>query len=150
MSTHLYPEVAAHVMRVTHTAHWLEWQDWADPILQDPYEVKDGRLHIPLAVLGVTVNPPDSFPKTGPAKPGFYERSPLGGKDSQFDQALFGDAALSDFPVEGGLRIRFDRVTVADQVAEDSRPALTAQPAACEVGFPQGSQQAEKIPNPWH
>ena len=26
MSTHLYPEVAAHVMRVTETAHWLEWQ----------------------------------------------------------------------------------------------------------------------------
>ena len=47
MSTHLYPEVAAHVMRVTDTAHWLEWQDWADPILQKPYEVKDGRLQIP-------------------------------------------------------------------------------------------------------
>ena len=27
ISTHLYPEVAAHVMRVTETAHWLEWQD---------------------------------------------------------------------------------------------------------------------------
>jgi mandelate racemase len=47
MSTHLYPEVAAHVMRVTETAHWLEWQDWADPILQTPYEVRDGLLHIP-------------------------------------------------------------------------------------------------------
>jgi mandelate racemase len=47
MSTHLYPEIAAHVMRVTETAHWLEWQDWADPILQRPYEIKDGRLHIP-------------------------------------------------------------------------------------------------------
>jgi mandelate racemase len=47
MSTHLYPEVAAHVMRVTETAHWLEWQDWADPILQRPYQIKDGRLHIP-------------------------------------------------------------------------------------------------------
>ncbi len=47
MSTHLYPEVAAHVMRVTETAHWLEWQDWADPILQKPYEVRDGQLHIP-------------------------------------------------------------------------------------------------------
>jgi mandelate racemase len=47
MSTHLYPEVAAHVMRVTETAHWLEWQDWADPILQTPYEVKDGLLHVP-------------------------------------------------------------------------------------------------------
>ncbi len=47
MSTHLYPEVAAHVMRVTETAHWLEWQDWADPILQRPYDIKDGLLHIP-------------------------------------------------------------------------------------------------------
>jgi mandelate racemase len=47
MSTHLYPEVAAHVMRVTEAAHWLEWQDWADPILQKPYEIRDGLLHIP-------------------------------------------------------------------------------------------------------
>src|ERR1700730_5139199 len=47
MSTHLYPEVGAHVMRVTETAHWLEWQDWADPILQRPYTIRDGLLHIP-------------------------------------------------------------------------------------------------------
>ncbi len=47
MSTHLYPEVAAQVMRVTETAHWLEWQDWADPILQKPYEIRNGLLHIP-------------------------------------------------------------------------------------------------------
>ena len=47
VSTHLYPEVAAHVMRVTETAHWLEWQNWADPILQKPYEISDSYLHIP-------------------------------------------------------------------------------------------------------
>ena len=47
ISTHLYPEVAAHVMRVTETAHWLEWQDWADPVLQEPYKIADGMLHIP-------------------------------------------------------------------------------------------------------
>ncbi|HEX2540155.1 MAG TPA: enolase C-terminal domain-like protein [Caldimonas sp.] len=47
MSTHLYPEVAAHVMRVTETAHWLEWQDWADPILAEPFEVRDGQLLVP-------------------------------------------------------------------------------------------------------
>jgi mandelate racemase len=47
MSTHLYPEVAAHVMRVTETAHWLEWQDWADPVLEKQYEMKGGSLHIP-------------------------------------------------------------------------------------------------------
>ncbi len=47
MSTHLYPEIAAHLMRVTETAHWLEWQDWADAILAEPFEVKDGHLLIP-------------------------------------------------------------------------------------------------------
>lgn len=47
MSTHLYPEVAAHVMRVTETAHWLEWQEWSHPVLQRPYEVSGGMLHIP-------------------------------------------------------------------------------------------------------
>ncbi len=47
MSTHLYPEVAAQVMRVTETAHWLEWQDWADPVLQKPYGIRNGVLHIP-------------------------------------------------------------------------------------------------------
>src|SRR6266545_4548527 len=47
ISTHLYPEVAAQVMRVTETAHWLEWQNWADPILQKPYVVRDGLIYIP-------------------------------------------------------------------------------------------------------
>ena len=47
MSTHLYPEVGAHVMRVTETAHWLEWQSWANPILQEPYALQDGNLIIP-------------------------------------------------------------------------------------------------------
>ncbi|HUK07969.1 MAG TPA: enolase C-terminal domain-like protein [Stellaceae bacterium] len=47
MSTHLYPEFAAHLMRVTETAHWLEWQDWANPILAEPYMVADSRISIP-------------------------------------------------------------------------------------------------------
>ena len=47
VSTHLYPEVAAHVMQVTETAHWLEWQDWANPVLQQPYVIAEGRLQIP-------------------------------------------------------------------------------------------------------
>lgn len=47
VSTHLYPEFSAHMMRVTETAHWLEWQDWADPVLQRPYPVKDGMVEIP-------------------------------------------------------------------------------------------------------
>jgi mandelate racemase len=47
MSTHLYPEFSAHLMRVTETAHWLEWQDWADPVLAEPFELVDGLLTIP-------------------------------------------------------------------------------------------------------
>ncbi|MDX1541757.1 MAG: enolase C-terminal domain-like protein [Geminicoccaceae bacterium] len=47
MSTHLYPEVSAHLMRVTPTAHWLEWQDWSHPVVAEPFEVNDGQILIP-------------------------------------------------------------------------------------------------------
>lgn len=47
VSTHLYPEIAAHLMRVTETAHWLEWQDWAYPVLSEPFPLKDGHLIVP-------------------------------------------------------------------------------------------------------
>jgi mandelate racemase len=47
MSTHLYPEISAHVMRVTDTAHWLEWQNWADPVLQEPFALENGHLIVP-------------------------------------------------------------------------------------------------------
>jgi mandelate racemase len=49
MSTHLYPEISAHLMRVTETAHWLEWQDWAAPILARPFSVVSGAVSIPSA-----------------------------------------------------------------------------------------------------
>jgi mandelate racemase len=47
VSTHLYPEFAAHLMRATETAHWLEWQDWADPVVKEPFTVRDGKIEIP-------------------------------------------------------------------------------------------------------
>ena len=47
VSTHLYPEVSAHLMRITETAHWLEWQDWADPILREPFPIVDGHIVVP-------------------------------------------------------------------------------------------------------
>ncbi|MFO1162579.1 MAG: enolase C-terminal domain-like protein [Reyranellaceae bacterium] len=47
VSTHLYPEFSAHLMRVTETAHWLEWQDWANPVVAEPFELADGLLTIP-------------------------------------------------------------------------------------------------------
>lgn len=47
ISTHLYPEVGAHVMRVSQTAHWLEWVDWADEIIKEPFAKKNGFIKIP-------------------------------------------------------------------------------------------------------
>lgn len=43
ISTHLYPEVSAHLMCVTPTAHWLEHMDWASGILAEPIEIRDGH-----------------------------------------------------------------------------------------------------------
>ena len=47
ISTHLYPEVSAHLLCVTATAHWLEWQDWANPVLRQPFALENGHLVIP-------------------------------------------------------------------------------------------------------
>jgi mandelate racemase len=47
VSTHLYPETAAHLLRITETAHWLEWQDWADPVIAEPFALEDGNLVVP-------------------------------------------------------------------------------------------------------
>ena len=35
------------ISRQTDTAHWLEWQNWADPVLQQPYNIKGGMLDVP-------------------------------------------------------------------------------------------------------
>ncbi len=47
LSTHLFPEVSAHLMAVTPTAHWLEYVDWASPILAEPLELRDGNAIVP-------------------------------------------------------------------------------------------------------
>jgi len=44
LSNHLYPEICAHLLRVTPTAHWLEWVDWASPVLAEPMQPVDGHL----------------------------------------------------------------------------------------------------------
>jgi mandelate racemase len=44
MSSHLFPEVSAHLLCATPTAHWLEWVDWAVPLLADPPRVVAGCL----------------------------------------------------------------------------------------------------------
>jgi mandelate racemase len=47
MSSHLFPEVSAHVLAVTPTAHWLEYVDWADAVLEQPLRVKAGLVQMP-------------------------------------------------------------------------------------------------------
>lgn len=44
LSSHLFPEVSAHLLAVTPTQHWLEYVDWAAPILEEPVQVKDGTV----------------------------------------------------------------------------------------------------------
>src|ERR1700730_7681356 len=39
MSSHLFPEVSAHLLAATPTAHWLEYMDWAKPILAEPLQI---------------------------------------------------------------------------------------------------------------
>ncbi|MFN0318307.1 MAG: enolase C-terminal domain-like protein [Burkholderiales bacterium] len=47
MSSHLFPEYSAHLLAVTPTAHYLEYMDWANPILNEPIQIKDGNALIP-------------------------------------------------------------------------------------------------------
>jgi len=47
MSSHLFPEVSAHLLAVTPTAHWLEYVDWADAVLESPLTLRDGAVLIP-------------------------------------------------------------------------------------------------------
>jgi mandelate racemase len=47
MSSHLFPEISAHLLAVTPTRHWLEYVDWANAILAEPLAVKDGHVVVP-------------------------------------------------------------------------------------------------------
>ncbi len=47
MSSHLFPEVSAHLLAVTPTAHWLEYVDWADAIVEEPLRIVDGNAIAP-------------------------------------------------------------------------------------------------------
>lgn len=47
LSSHLFPEVSAHLLAVSPTCHWLEYVDWAAPILQEPVEPGDGCVSAP-------------------------------------------------------------------------------------------------------
>ncbi len=46
LSSHIFPEISAHLLAISPTGHWLEYVDWANPILEKPLRVKDGHASI--------------------------------------------------------------------------------------------------------
>ncbi len=47
MSSHLFPEVSAHLLAATPTCHFLEYVDWADKVVQEPLRIVDGHAIVP-------------------------------------------------------------------------------------------------------
>jgi mandelate racemase len=47
MSSHLFPEVSAHLLAATPTRHWLEYVDWANAIVEEPLRIVDGFALVP-------------------------------------------------------------------------------------------------------
>lgn len=45
VSSHLFPEISAHLLAITPTMHSLEYCDWASPILAEPLHVADGHAY---------------------------------------------------------------------------------------------------------
>ena len=42
MSSHLFPEISAHLLAATPTSHFLEYVDWADKIVEEPLTIVEG------------------------------------------------------------------------------------------------------------
>ena len=47
MSSHLFPEVSAHLLAATPTCHFLEYVDWANVLVQEPLAIADGHAVVP-------------------------------------------------------------------------------------------------------
>jgi mandelate racemase len=47
LSSHLYPEISAHLLAVTPTRHWLEYVDWGQPVLKRKLRAVDGHVVAP-------------------------------------------------------------------------------------------------------
>ena len=47
LSSHLYPEVSAHLMRASESADWIESRDWGLPLIAEPFEIRDGNIIVP-------------------------------------------------------------------------------------------------------
>jgi mandelate racemase len=47
LSSHLFPEVSAHLLAASPTCHWLEYVDWAAPILRESLRIENGSAIVP-------------------------------------------------------------------------------------------------------
>jgi len=47
VSSHLFPEVSAHLLAATPTRHFLEYMDWADCLVREPLRIVEGNAVIP-------------------------------------------------------------------------------------------------------
>ncbi|MCK5622573.1 MAG: mandelate racemase [Alphaproteobacteria bacterium] len=47
LSSHLYPEISAHLLPVTPTRHWLEYVDWGQPVLKRKLQAAEGHVIAP-------------------------------------------------------------------------------------------------------
>jgi mandelate racemase len=47
LSSHIFPEISAHLLAVSPTAHRLEYLDTAGAILKEPVRIEDGRALVP-------------------------------------------------------------------------------------------------------
>jgi len=47
MSSHMFPEVSAHLLAATPTCHYLEYVDWADVLVEAPLKIVDGQAVVP-------------------------------------------------------------------------------------------------------
>jgi mandelate racemase len=47
MSSHLLPEISAHLLAASPTCHYLEYVDWADAILEEPLRIQNGLARVP-------------------------------------------------------------------------------------------------------
>src|SRR5581483_8442065 len=93
MSSHLFPEVSAHLLAVTPTCHWLEFVDWAEPVLEQPARVPASacagtrrrssatRFDVPAALRALAAGDPEDA--RGPARERLHEPGARGSAASR-------------------------------------------------------------------
>ena len=47
LSSHLFPEISAHLLTATPTCHFLEYVDWADALVEQPLVIEQGHALVP-------------------------------------------------------------------------------------------------------